>query len=70
MINQFPCECNHLEKEHRKVSTGRTSCHTCSLPIYKLSKDDWNKLKAKLNWYWVHPYKRDNLRYLEQLSEH
>jgi len=62
------CMCGHQYKDHCINSVNKVFCVGCAEPIYKISKDDWNLKKKALKFYWVHTYKRDNLRYLEQVA--
>jgi hypothetical protein len=69
MEKSIPCKCSHGLEEHFLNSSNRITCRVCAAPIFSMSKEDWNLKKKELKFYWVHPYKRDNLRYLEQLVD-
>lgn len=53
--NRIPCTCGHWESRHNPNSAGTISCFECV---------DWIKYKQDIEF--AHPYKADNLGYLEQ----
>jgi hypothetical protein len=54
----FPCTCGHA-KVHHVMNKNCTVCSTI-----------WNDLPdpTSINRMWIHPFRLDNLKYLEQLS--